>query len=45
MRSYGLFGLSLPTWTGRWERTPFTGTIEELVAMLRDDLGFHLAPR
>lgn len=39
----GQWGLSLPRHTGRWERTPFMGTMEELVTTLISDLGFHLA--
>ena len=42
---HGVFGLSFPTWNGRWERTPFTGSVEEIFATLVEDLGFHLAPR
>jgi hypothetical protein len=39
------WGLSLPRPTGRWERTPFVGTLDELVATLTQMLGWHLAPR
>lgn len=38
----GHWGLSLPRHTGRWERTPFMGTMEEVVATLISDLGFYL---
>ena len=38
----GHWGLSLPRHTGRWERTPFMGTMDEVVATLISDLGFHL---
>jgi len=39
------WGLSLPRHTGRWERTPFIGRIEELTDTLLNELSFHLAPR
>ena len=39
------WGLSLPRHTGRWERTPFMGTIDEVPRTLTDMLGWHLAPR
>jgi hypothetical protein len=39
------WGLSLPRHTGRWERTPFVGTVDELVLTLTQMLGWHLAPR
>jgi hypothetical protein len=39
------WGLSFPRHTGRWERTPFVGTIDELLSILTDMLGWHLAPR
>lgn len=39
------WGLSLPRHTGRWERTPFIGQIEELTDTLLNELGFHLAQR
>jgi hypothetical protein len=39
------WGLSFPRHTGRWERTPFVGTIDELVLVLTQMLGWHLAPR
>jgi hypothetical protein len=38
----GQWGLSLPLHTGRWERTPFMGTMEELVATMITDLGVYL---
>jgi len=38
----GDWGLSLPRHTGRWERTPFMGTMEKVVATLISDLGFYL---
>ena len=40
-----LWGLSLPTHTGRWENTPFTGSLDELLQILTQMLPFHLAPR
>ncbi len=39
------WGLSLPRHTGRWERTPFVGTMDDVLATLTDMLGWHLAPR
>lgn len=36
------WGLSLPRHTGRWEPTPFTGTMEELASILMTDLPFYL---
>jgi hypothetical protein len=39
------WGLSLPRHTGRWERTPFVGTMDEVLRTLTDMLGWHLAPR
>lgn len=39
------WGLSLPRHTGRWERTPFMGTMDEVVRTLTEMLGFHLAQR
>ena len=36
------WGLSLPTHTGRWEPTPFTGTMDELIETLVNDFGFYL---
>lgn len=38
------WGLSLPNWIGRWERTPFMGTMKEIIETLVEDLGFHLEP-
>ena len=40
-----LWALSLPTHTGRWEKTPFTGAMPELFQTLTQMLGFHLAAR
>ena len=39
----GHYGLSLTRHTGRWERTPFTGPLPEVVDVLVSQLGFHLA--
>ncbi len=39
----GHYGLSLPRHTGRWEPTPFTGPLPEVVDVLVSQLGFHLA--
>ena len=36
------WGLSFPHHSGRWERTPFVGPIDELVATLINDFSFHL---
>ena len=38
------WGLSLPRHTGRWERTPYVGTLDYLLKVLLTDLGFYLAP-
>ena len=37
-----VWGLSLPRHTGRWERTPFVGPLDEIVDTLVRDLGFYL---
>lgn len=37
------WALSLPRHTGRWEKTPFVGTLDELVQILTQTLGFYLA--
>ncbi len=36
------WGLSFPTHTGRWERTPFVGTMEEVTDTLINNFGFYL---
>jgi len=36
------WGLSFPRHTGRWERTPFVGTMEEVFNTLADDFRFYL---
>jgi hypothetical protein len=38
----GQWGLSFPRHTGRWERTPFVDTMEEIMATLISDFGFYL---
>ena len=40
-----LWGLAFPTRSGRWQRTPFTGSLDELLQILTQMLGWHLAPR
>jgi len=32
------FGVSVMRHTGKWERTPFTGTIDEVVAIIADTM-------
>lgn len=39
----GQYGLSLPRHTGRWEPTPFSGALPDVVDVLVSQLGFHLA--
>ena len=39
----GHYGLALTRHTGRWEPTPFTGPLPEVVDVLVSHLGFHLA--
>lgn len=39
------WALSLPRHTGRWEKTPFVGSMQEIIETLTQMLGFHLAPR
>jgi len=36
------WGLSFPHHTGRWERTPFTGSLAELLDTMVDDFPFLL---
>jgi len=38
------WALSLPDWNGRWEKTPFTGPLNDLFVTLAQTLGWHLAP-
>jgi hypothetical protein len=40
----GHYGLSLTRHTGRWEPTPFSGPLPDVVELLVSQLGFHLAP-
>jgi len=41
--SVNKYQLSMANHKGRWEKTPFTGTIPELVEMLTEQLSFVLA--
>jgi hypothetical protein len=36
------WGLSFPLHTGRWDKTPFTGTLAELLDLLVTDFPFFL---
>jgi len=36
------WGLSLPKHTGRWERTPFTGTMEDILDTLVSNFRYYL---
>ncbi len=36
--------LDLPSHTGRWEQTPFSGSMDELLDTLIGQLGWHLEP-
>ena len=38
------FGLSVRRHTGRWEKTPFTGTLDELVDVIRSLMQHIVAP-
>ncbi len=38
----GIWGLSLPRHMGRWERTPFVGTMEQVIDTLTTDFRFYL---
>jgi hypothetical protein len=40
-----VWGLSLPRHTGRWEKTPFLGALDDVYDTLTGMLGFHLAER
>lgn len=40
-----VWALSFPTRSGRWERTPFAGSLDEIFSLLVDMLGWHLTPR
>jgi len=42
--SRGRWGLSVKRHTGRWERTPFTGTLEEMVEALCTFMQHLVAP-
>lgn len=37
-----VWGLSFPRHTGRWEKTPFVGSLEELVGTLVEDFRFYI---
>ncbi len=41
--SVNKYQLSMANHKGRWEKTPFTGTIPELVEMLKEQFSFVLA--
>ena len=38
----GEWGLSLPHHTGRWEKTPFTGSMNEVIETVVTDFSFYL---
>jgi hypothetical protein len=38
------YRLDMASPNGRWEKTPFTGTLEELLHQLIEDFGFVLTP-
>ena len=40
----GQFGLSVMRHTGKWEKTPFRGTLDELVGVMRGTMQHLLAP-
>jgi hypothetical protein len=42
--NHSSFGLSVRRHTGRWERTPFTGTLEELVDIIGSLMQHIVAP-
>ena len=37
-----VWGLSFPRHTGRWEKTPFIGSLEALVGTLVEDFRFYI---
>lgn len=39
------WGLSLPNHSGRWEKTPFAGTLRDVYESLTGMLDFHLSER
>jgi len=45
MVDLGLWRLDLRHHTGRWEKTPFVGSLSEVFTMLVDTLGFYLEPQ
>ena len=40
--SGSIWGLSFPHHTGRWDKTPFTGSLTDLLEMLVTDFSFYL---
>lgn len=40
-----IWQLSLPKYNGGWERTPFAGGLDDVLAVLVDQFGFWLAER
>ena len=44
MLARNLWTLSLPDWNGRWDKTPFTGTLKDRFETLTQTLGWHLSP-
>ena len=42
--SHSSFGLSVRRHTGRWEQTPFTGTLDELVDVISSLMQHIVAP-
>ena len=42
--NHSSFGLSVRRHTGRWEQTPFTGTLDELVDVIRSMMQHIVAP-
>lgn len=40
----GTYGLSVKRHTGRWEKTPFSGSQEELVEVIRTQMQHLIAP-
>jgi len=43
-RTLSSYGLSVRRHTGRWEKTPFTGTLEELTEVIRASMQHLVAP-
>jgi hypothetical protein len=38
------YGVSFPAWSGRWEPTPFSGSLTEVLETVEAHFGFHLDP-